>query len=43
MKIVDYEHIAECGRTDRLFSLTGIRQMNAPICPLAKQHRSGIG
>jgi hypothetical protein len=35
MKIVDYEHVAEYGRKDRLFSLTGIRQMNAPIRPLS--------
>jgi hypothetical protein len=31
MKIVDYGHIAESGGKDRLFSLTGIRQMNVPI------------
>jgi hypothetical protein len=29
MKIVDYGHVAEYGRKDRLFSLTGIRRMNA--------------
>src|ERR1700741_2993921 len=37
MKIVDYGYVAEHGRKDRLFSLTGIRQMNAPIRPLSKQ------
>jgi hypothetical protein len=31
MKIVDYGHVAKYGRKDRLFSLTGIRQINAPI------------
>jgi hypothetical protein len=35
MKIVDYGHVAEYGRKDRLFSLTGIRQMNAPIRQLS--------
>jgi len=33
MKIVDYGHVAGYGRKGRLFSLTGIRQMNAPIHP----------
>jgi hypothetical protein len=36
MKIVDYAHVAEYGRKDRLFSSTGIRQMNAPIRPTLK-------
>jgi hypothetical protein len=31
MKIVDYGHVTGYGRKDRLFSLAGIRQMNARI------------
>src|SRR5271168_1715016 len=42
MKIVDYGHVAGYGGKDRLFSLTGIRQMGGRSAH-GRQDRSRIG